>query len=818
MPSKIATPDPRWFQIIFQFFFLIYGIFFLGWNEAWWHDAITIAGCLFFNYAAARLSVSRSRRPAPVPAESLGSSNPTSVQQDRLSRAPALPLPAFSSWGLSALISALGLCLLLRTNHWYTSLFAAFLTVASKYLFRVNNKHIFNPSAFGIAATLLLTGDAWLSPGQWGNNAVLFFLIITLGTIVVTRVQKLDTSLAFLLCFVGLLYWRQVLFLGWPVDYFIHSISTGSLLLFSFFMISDPKTSPNHPVARVIWAILIASAAFYLAAFQWKYNTPVWMLVAAAPLVPLFDKIFKARPFEWSSSFIHLKTLFHFKKSAMNAFTKKITASIFLVAMISHDTMAFCGFYVSKADGTLKNKTSQVILVRDGNRNTITMYNDFKGNFKDFAMVVPVPVVLKKSDIKVVDQQIFKTLNDYSQPRLVEYWDENPCAMREMEKSLSGRAAGVALNDVVVMGYGAAKRKLGVTVEAKYLVGEYDILILSAKESSGLRTWLTENGYKIPAGAEEVLEPYIKSNLKFFVVKVNENEKKKLAGDFLRPIQISFQSPKFMLPIRLGMANADGDQDMIVYAFTKKGRIECTNYRNVSLPTGKNVPLFVQNNFSGFYSNLFQHQWDKEGRSVAMLEYAWDVSPSQSLKCDPCVATAPSRQDLVQAGVKWLSRDWNDYSDVEDDATDISDHVHFTRLHIRYNRNAFPQDLQFEETANTENFQARYVITHPATGDLSCGGGQKYLHHLKERRKEELEMLTLLTGKGYTDWDQVAMSDEEKRVPADSSYRAVASEIGKGRGDRSSLLFATLGLAGLLSIAGLRGSSVIGLRRRRKGC
>jgi hypothetical protein len=152
-----------------------------------------------------------------------------------------------------------------------------------------------------------------------------------------------------------------------------------------------------------------------------------------------------------------------------------------------------------------------------------------------------------------------------------------------------------SLDEVVVVGYGTQRKKsLGVKIEAKYLVGEYDILILSAKESSGLKTWLNENGYKIPAGADEVLEPYIKSNLKFFVVKVNEAEKKKLPGNFLRPIQISFTSPKFMLPIRLGMANADGDQDMLVYAFTKKGRVEVTNYRTVAIPTGKNVPLFVQ--------------------------------------------------------------------------------------------------------------------------------------------------------------------------------------------------------------------------------
>ena len=189
----------------------------------------------------------------------------------------------------------------------------------------------------------------------------------------------------------------------------------------------------------------------------------------------------------------------------MKPFMKKIAAIIILTAMISHEAAAFCGFYVSKADGTLKNKTSQVILVRDGDQNVITMYNDFKGNFKDFAMVVPVPVVLKEKDIKVVDQAIFKTLNEYSQPRLVEYYDQNPCNKYEYEDKAMALPVS-QLNEVVISGYGNAKRKdLGVKIEAKYLVGEYDILILSAKESTGLKTWLNENGYKIPAGADEVL-------------------------------------------------------------------------------------------------------------------------------------------------------------------------------------------------------------------------------------------------------------------------------------------------------------------------
>jgi hypothetical protein len=440
--------------------------------------------------------------------------------------------------------------------------------------------------------------------------------------------------------------------------------------------------------------------------------------------------------------------------------------------------MSFCGFYVSKADGTLKNKTSQVILVRDGNKTVITMYNDFKGDTKDFAMVVPVPVVLRKDDIKVVDQSIFQKLNDYSAPRLVEYWDQNPCYEYESMKRSS--SADMALSEVVVSGYGTLRKaEPKVKVEAKYLVGEYDILILSAKESSGLKTWLNENGYKIPANAEEVLEPYIKSNLKFFVVKVNEKEKKKLNNNFLRPIQINFNSPKFMLPIRLGMANADGDQDLIVYAFTRKGRIECTNYRNTNITTDKNVPLFVQKNFGAFYGNLFTHQWNNEDKSVAFLEYAWNVTPINQMKCDPCVGNPPTEQDLVQSGVWWLGgKDWSDYSDVDNEETDNgSKNVHFTRMHFRYNRKSFAQDLMFQVTPNTQNFQARYIITHPATGDFNCDAGKKYLQDLKQRRKKELVQLTALTGTNINNWqdDAAAVNDEED--VAEAQYQTLLPEV-----------------------------------------
>ncbi len=774
MKQRSLGIDPRFFQVIFQLIFLAYGIFFLHWQADWRHYTLSIGGCLFFNYAA------------------------ESIKQKKI--LPLTGKTGWRLWGFSVLISAMSLCLLLKTNFWTISLLAAFLTVASKYILRFKGRHLFNPSALGIIATILITKQAWLSPGQWGSNAIIFFGVLTLGTIVVTRVQKLDISLAFLLTYCGLLYWRQVYILGWPTDYFIHSVTTGSLLLFTFFMISDPKTSPDHPVARIIWAVLIAAASFYLAAFKWKYNTPVWVLVAAAPLVPLLNMIFRGKKFYWKNTSIHFNFFIKLKHLIMKTQFKKGAALLVLTAMVSHEAMAFCGFYVSKADGTLKNKTSQVILVRDGEHTAITMYNDFKGNTKDFAMVVPVPVLLQKNDIKVVDQAIFNTLNDYSQPRLVEYYDENPCNMLMDEDKLSAKSYAPVMSNRG-QGYSEERKDLGVHVEAKYLVGEYDIMILSAKESTGLRTWLDENGYKIPKGADEVLEPYIKSNLKFFVAKVNEEEKKKMPGNFLRPLQISFNSPKFMLPIRLGMANADGDQDLIVYAFSKKGRVECTNYRTMSLPTGNKVPLFVKNNFGSFYSNLFQHQWEKEGESAVWLEYAWDVSPSSYYHCDPCIATAPSAQDLVQSGVWWINRNGDSYNDGQND---YSDKTYFTRLHIRYNRHAFPQDLMFQVTPNAETYQARYVITHPATGDFTCEAGRKYLKELKHRRADELENLSWLTGKDISDWHIVSNMPEEKYLPKADSYAAVSPMVNGKKDNSGEIMLATIGLVGLLSLAGLK--------------
>ncbi|HMZ38319.1 MAG TPA: DUF2330 domain-containing protein, partial [Leptospiraceae bacterium] len=183
---------------------------------------------------------------------------------------------------------------------------------------------------------------------------------------------------------------------------------------------------------------------------------------------------------------------------------------------------AFCGFYVAKADTKLFNQASSVVLVRDGDRTVLTMSNDFQGDPKEFALVVPVPTFLERGQINVGDPAVIAHVDAFTSPRLVEYFDSDPC-MVEYERDDVRRAEVPSAN---TQGPGR-HNDLGVKVEAKYTVGEYDILILSAKESGGLETWLKQNGYKIPPGASEVLGSYIKQNMRFFVAKVNLKEKAK---------------------------------------------------------------------------------------------------------------------------------------------------------------------------------------------------------------------------------------------------------------------------------------------------
>ena len=404
-----------------------------------------------------------------------------------------------------------------------------------------------------------------------------------------------------------------------------------------------------------------------------------------------------------------------------------ILAGSLLLALCAEPALAFCGFYVAKADTKLFNRASQVAIVRDGDRTVMTMSNDFQGDPTEFAMVIPVPTVVKREQIAVSEKALLDHLDAYSSPRLVEYHDPDPC-QREVYEGL--RALGYLRAPASPKMRDERQKSLGVTIEARYTVGEYDILILSATQSGGLETWLRENGYRIPRGASEVLGSYIRQQMRFFVARVNLKEQARLGFTYLRPLQVAYESPKFMLPIRLGTVNADGPQELFVFTLTRQGRVESTNYRTVRLPSDVDVPTYVKHEFGPFYKAMFAEQVRREDMSVVFTEYAWDMA-----WCDPCAADPLSAGELRRLGVWWVEGD-----------TTAGANVFLTRLHVRYDGDHFPQDLVFQQTGDRQNFQGRYVMHHPWTGEAACSEGDAYRRAVSARMEREAQNLAHLTG------------------------------------------------------------------------
>ena len=400
-----------------------------------------------------------------------------------------------------------------------------------------------------------------------------------------------------------------------------------------------------------------------------------------------------------------------------------------LLLALASDASAFCGFYVAKADSKLFNQSSQVCLVRNGNRTVLTMANDFQGDPKEFAMVIPVPTVIEKKDVQVVEKALMDHIDAYTAPRLVEYWDADPNHPIPMPVMAPAAAADPFAGGMRHSG----ERALGVKIEQKFSVGEYDILVLSAEQSDGLVIWLNENGYRIPEGAEDVLGSYIKQNTKFFVAKINLEEQAKSGRTWLRPIRVEFKTRKFILPIRLGTVNAQGPQDLFIYTLTKKGRVETTNYRVKRLPSDVNIPEFIADEFPRFYRDMFSRVMKIEDMRTVIAEYAWDIG-----WCDPCAADPIPVGKLRQLGVDWL--------DGQDSDTPGQGNVFITRLHVRYDREHFPEDLVFQETGDTSNFQGRYIMKHPWRGKITTDLGRQYMKALPARIEQENKNLSSLTG------------------------------------------------------------------------
>lgn len=204
-----------------------------------------------------------------------------------------------SSWR-SALITGLGLSLLLRADNYLTMVLAGTLAIGSKFVLQVERKHFFNPGNFGIIAALVLTGDAWVSPGQWGDEWLYLFIFAGTGAMVLKKVGRWDTSAAFLISY-ALLEAMRNWWLGWTWDVWAHRLSSGSLWLFALFMITDPRSIPNSQNGRIVWAVAIAILAFILRNLFFVPTAVFWALFAIAPLTIIIDRFWIAPNFSWFS-------------------------------------------------------------------------------------------------------------------------------------------------------------------------------------------------------------------------------------------------------------------------------------------------------------------------------------------------------------------------------------------------------------------------------------------------------------------------------------------------------------------------------------
>lgn len=255
--------DPRHFQILALSAFLTYGIVDLGWAGEW--TAYTaLLGTSFLVQATGIVWTGKSW---------------TSMK--------------------SAAITALGLCLLLKANQVEVYILAAMVAIGSKFLLRIDKVHIFNPANLGIVAAIVLTGEAWISPGQWGSGPMLLFFFGSAAAMVLFRVGRLDTSLWFLGTLALLEVARSVLYLGWTFDVPLHRLSNGALLLFTFFMITDPVTTPRHKRGRIVWSVLLAAITFGVSQFYYVHTAPIWTLFFLTPFTVLFNLIWRGERFRW---------------------------------------------------------------------------------------------------------------------------------------------------------------------------------------------------------------------------------------------------------------------------------------------------------------------------------------------------------------------------------------------------------------------------------------------------------------------------------------------------------------------------------------
>lgn len=343
--------------------------------------------------------------------------------------------------------------------------------------------------------------------------------------------------------------------------------------------------------------------------------------------------------------------------------------------------VAFCGTFVGAAGSDLRNRASEVVVARQDERTTLTLSADYEGDLTEFALVIPVPEVVTEEDVAVLDPALLDRVAEWSDPRLVAYTCDDVVSVSRSE-------CGFGCGDYALSakksagGYEYADTGWAVDVEAHFIEGEYEIVVLSAEESADLWGWLDANGYSPPEGGEAVLQEYIDAGSYFLAARVRLDALED-GRNWLSPLQIAYTSEAWTLPIRIGTTNAGGEaQEVIVYALTLDGGVGIANYPRIEV---EDECMLRDADFGAAYEAALTDAFG--GQAGWITEYSWSLTTS----CDPCTATQGLTPDELGA------LGFPDY------------HGWFSRLRVRYTPEQATEDLTLYSSNLQEPGQIRYI-------------------------------------------------------------------------------------------------------------
>ncbi len=398
---------------------------------------------------------------------------------------------------------------------------------------------------------------------------------------------------------------------------------------------------------------------------------------------------------------------------------RHLSAQFYFIFFLGFASQALgVGLLVGKTPGAFHRSSVQVVYVKEGDRNTLTFYSDFRGENGSFVILLPFPFAVPEESIALLEHAPMEQLEAFSAPILFEQMDPDPC----LEENLAPKAAG-----------GPVKAHLLGSSPQRRTRGSYKAVALSAPQSQKIQDWLQEEGYQ-PA-PESV--PWLKEQARknhFIAIKVELKEHSRLAYQYLRPIQVTFTGAEFSLPLELGPAPQGEDQDLYLYVITDQGQVAPANYAITQLPSNKDIPAYIKYRFEDFYREVFLQASRKN--KGAFLEYA-----GSALRCENCNEDTLTLESLSALGVQWLS------GLKDKKAIAAAKEAYLSRYHLRGRKESLPQKITFQAVADLPPFQEVFLVRHAWMGSSrSCAQANAYANTLSARRESEARTLASLTG------------------------------------------------------------------------